>query len=731
MGLEVEEEDQSSGKKKPTKGKSYPVNIAVQNEPEGIAFKPKVKPVSVSENPDDNPIMKVIGGYTATDADTGQPADNVQYAKGNDPENWLLVDPNTAEIRLQKTPDRESPFLVNGTYYAQIVGIVQGSPSRTATGTIALQVGDENDNCPILKSKLEYVCSGTEQVIITAEDEDRDPNAAPFIFSIVPKQTTDKWKIEHLNDTKASLQPLSPLWPGMYRVTLIIQDQQGLACPDNQEMEIYACTCDEEETCRITGADGRTQFLKDRSATFGGLGACVLILAILPLILVGILLMTCSCGDKSRSFSDLPFDAKEYLIVYHTEGRGEDKDVPLLSSPAHMMSPALPAAQAGNVALGTQRYMEDSFTGLNLRTSYSTCNNISGSNRRIKEGHFGMLDEGLGTSREIHRATHSHAVNKQYLHYEGIALPDVYLHQYYSQKASCGAEQQPANDSVLEYDYEGQGSSAGSVGCCSILEFDDDLQFLNDLDPNFKTLAEICCPPTPLSTSTPVAPVTHATSESSVSHELDTVDQFALPSLGTKAHGVNSSKIHGNAFEHHHKVTQPSTSAIRVDRTSTNSIHQLSHSTNHVAKSPTICQITPPMLPSTGQICLLQQQPVYYTTSPVLQPLHCILQPPLQNAVLLTESPATNLQGMVVLNGGFGQVRQSRNTGGTLSLSRRRSSKRVSVGGEVTPERSHTDRVTQPPAQSFTLISGHIAVGAAGSENRLSQRVDVSEKCQK
>lgn len=45
---------------------------------------------------------------------------------------------------------------------------------------------------------------------------------------------------------------------------------------------------------------------------------------------------------------------------------------------------------------------------------------------------------------------------------------------------------------MLVYDYEGQESLAGSVGCCSLLENDDDLAFLNDLGPKFRTLAEIC-----------------------------------------------------------------------------------------------------------------------------------------------------------------------------------------------------------------------------------------------
>lgn len=49
-----------------------------------------------------------------------------------------------------------------------------------------------------------------------------------------------------------------------------------------------------------------------------------------------------------------------------------------------------------------------------------------------------------------------------------------------------------AKENLLIYEYEGQESPVGSVGCCSLLEEDHDLEFLNDLGPKFKTLAGIC-----------------------------------------------------------------------------------------------------------------------------------------------------------------------------------------------------------------------------------------------
>lgn len=53
-----------------------------------------------------------------------------RYAKLHDEDNWLSIDEKTAEIRLNKLPDRESAFLKNGTYYAEIVCISNGESSK-------------------------------------------------------------------------------------------------------------------------------------------------------------------------------------------------------------------------------------------------------------------------------------------------------------------------------------------------------------------------------------------------------------------------------------------------------------------------------------------------------------------------------------------------------------------------------------------------------------------------
>ena len=51
---------------------------------------------------------------------------SLRYAKLKDVGGWLTIDEHTADIKLNKLPDRESKYLINGTYYAEIICITKG-----------------------------------------------------------------------------------------------------------------------------------------------------------------------------------------------------------------------------------------------------------------------------------------------------------------------------------------------------------------------------------------------------------------------------------------------------------------------------------------------------------------------------------------------------------------------------------------------------------------------------
>ncbi|KAG9478975.1 hypothetical protein GDO78_012576 [Eleutherodactylus coqui] len=103
-------------------GKVIPIKVKVKNVREGPVFKPKIKTFSVSEG-GKFIINQVIGSYQAYDSDTGKIAEHIKYAKEYDADNWFMIDSTTAEIRLVKVPDRESIYVVNGTYIAKILAI--------------------------------------------------------------------------------------------------------------------------------------------------------------------------------------------------------------------------------------------------------------------------------------------------------------------------------------------------------------------------------------------------------------------------------------------------------------------------------------------------------------------------------------------------------------------------------------------------------------------------------
>lgn len=101
------------------------------------------------------------------------------------------------------------------------------------------------------------------------------------------------------------------------------------------------------------------------------------------------------------------------------------QDVPLLSSQVQMTPAAVSAGQAGKVA-SNPKANTSSFMNLNLGTIYNTYKSKSG----------GIQVSGFGESRESRSEMYSAALEEQVLRYnsiDDIALPDVFLHQYYSQ----------------------------------------------------------------------------------------------------------------------------------------------------------------------------------------------------------------------------------------------------------------------------------------------------------
>lgn len=180
-------------------------------------------------------------------------------------------------------------------------------------------------------------------------------------------------------------------------------------------------------------------------------------------------------------------------------------------------------------------------------------------------------------------------------------------------------------DGMQIYEYEGQESPVGSVGCCSLLDADDNLDFLNDLGPKFKTLAEIC-------TGSAI--------------EIDS-------STAASAHdvhfgGVSSSSSTATRTE---ITTEASLTASQAPPAHTveSVVTETSYATSTAPVPVPRVQVTENVMASSSAY-LVQPTPVVYAAAPCLQTTRYVLEPPgVGTTLLVTDRPAS-AQGMYVVN---------------------------------------------------------------------------------
>ncbi|GAA6089837.1 desmoglein-2-like isoform X2 [Tachysurus ichikawai] len=542
---------------------TYPIKINVLNVPEAPHFQPAVKVIYVSENSKTIDLTKVITTYKATDSDTMLIATNVRYVKGEDVDNWVSINEKTSEIKLNKYPDRESKHLINGTYYIKILAITDSFTPKTATGTLAIQVEDYNDHCPVLTSSVETLCYGSSVVYVTATDGDNFPNAEPFDFTLVTEETKKKWSILHLNATTSILRSQEEiLWPGQNTVELEVKDQQGKSC-EVQKFQVSVCKCTEAQVCSPAR-------LTDRGTVLGPGAILALLLGILLLLVIPLLLLICECGGAAAAgrFQAFPFEQKQQLITYHTEGQGEDKELALL--------PQMPGTGEGGSKWGAgwgaglgagwgagwgahehwRKYgweSEEEYIKWRLKHADNVDYNATGNN-----GHKSTLDS--------------------------MALSEAFLSEYYEKKTWEIMYQEANTDQFVVSGHEDCISVMSSFDDLSTyLHEENNLDFLNDLGPKFRRLGKICRgSDMELEVSSSPTPDVNISSSSQV--------------------GVN---VKG-AVDVHNEATSDSASSS----SSSNQISTTNYAEN-VSSGGATSAVT------VGQTLFIQQPPVYLSSTPM------------------------------------------------------------------------------------------------------------------
>ncbi|XP_026169973.1 desmocollin 2-like protein [Mastacembelus armatus] len=473
VNLEIMARNEAELRGTSAKWLSVPVNVNVLNVDEGPEFTAPTVWFTVKEN---TPNGTVIGTYTAIDPET-KSSNGIKYYKTQDPAFWINVDRNTGELKVANTIDRESSFVQNGLYNITMKAV--DATSKTGTGTVVIQVEDLNDNIPVIPGSEMVLCEkegGLGSVVLVAEDKDQPPFSSPFTFSL-PPDNDGKWTVTRLNETSAVLKHVKELPTGIYNVPVDVRDLQGSG--RTQTAKVRICQC-KNGAC----------LAKQSSVALGPLALLAMLLPLALLLLLGALLafFCVTKGDKIQ-FTD-EGDSGGILLKSNTEGKGEEVDPNLLLIPAYggeKVDGTLKSGWQGiksTSTIGAHSTHENGIykSGADMQELYSS-QHESQYGQQLG-GQFGgqLVGSGVGfDSRHLVQDSsllHTWKTNGRYLH----------------QKLDfMGREDgRYADDIIHTYGFEGRGSAAGSVGCCSDYGDKDNLDFINTLGPKFKTLADIC-----------------------------------------------------------------------------------------------------------------------------------------------------------------------------------------------------------------------------------------------
>ncbi|XP_052450209.1 cadherin-like protein 26 isoform X1 [Carassius gibelio] len=287
---------------------SIPVTIYVEDVNDPPVFTPNVKYVTVAENIDAGTSLAT---FTAKDMD-GSHMNTFTFVKGEDINKWITVNAKTGEVSTIQVLDRESPFVINSTYTATLYAVDDGVPPLTGTGTLVIQLIDENDNLPILERNKVSICIDKEPTLvnITATDLDFPPYGSPFYYELLG-DVKDKWRVEPAQGTTVSLVKEKGVYSGHHFLQMKISDQQGLSSIQN--LTVTVCDCSISPNCHLRTIS---------QARVGPGAAWMVVLAILIFTVMCLISLLISCKTEKRMI--MIDDGHGHLITSNTENPGTD-----------------------------------------------------------------------------------------------------------------------------------------------------------------------------------------------------------------------------------------------------------------------------------------------------------------------------------------------------------------------------------------------------------------------
>ncbi|XP_051515749.1 cadherin-like protein 26 [Myxocyprinus asiaticus] len=433
------------------------VDVKVLDLNDAPVFKKSIEIVYRNENTDAGDVL-FIPEVKDEDSDVNK----IRYELVKDPGKWVTIDPHTGKITTVVKMDRESPYLINGSYHLEIHAIDDGHPPATGTCTVVIYLGDANDNAPSLISNQTVMCGNkVDRVNVMASDRDAPPFGSPFSFYLGEEEDLKNiWKLEPTTGDNTSLISLKSLPYGNYSVPLKIQDQQGLGA--ETVLQVVVCDCAGGNVCR-----GRLPYF----SRLGPAGIGLLLAGLLLLALLLLFCFLCECGGETLHIPlDLQDKGNQTLIIYNEEGGGS------IYKPEYFFTNGYRKGENGTLR-GPEGY----------GTQYS-----SGMFQEMSNG-GGVMSMPFQSWSMARTNTVRSGVGHMSRTYS-MARSDRNLAEHIDRKIYGLPEEQKdyPEYSQRQYYYEGRGSDCESLDKLSTSNLGDNLDFLQNLGPKFNALGGIC-----------------------------------------------------------------------------------------------------------------------------------------------------------------------------------------------------------------------------------------------
>lgn len=426
---------------------------------------------------EEEPPGRVVFSPTVTDVDSD--ISKIKFVLLKDPAGWMTIDPKTGKVSTTKRMDRESPFVNDKNIYTVVVAAVDdGEPPATGTATVLIHLKDINDHKPTLLNNSVTLCVDSDDVVpVRVQDLDAHPYSGPFAFSIdEEKINKDGWKLNPAFGNEGGLSTAKTLALGNYSIPLAIEDQQNMV--NKETISVIVCEC------------GGTGICQTQPLAIGVGGAVIgLILGALFLFLLLLLAFVCLCGKQFQKIPNSLLDeGNQTLIMYNQEGGSSE-------------CKAEPSMFKTTTITNNETFV-DGQRQVNVQPVSTTVTreeiDINSMYKRTCEEEMGTLGRHAGgtlrSNGNYNMYTWSNRTGTQssrYSHYTLQANQYIADHIHRKLQLMYGAQAEEVMYHPHEYAYEGEASLCQSLDQLS-LGNSDDLQFLNNLGPKFKTLEGVC-----------------------------------------------------------------------------------------------------------------------------------------------------------------------------------------------------------------------------------------------